>query len=59
MRGAYAVLTPCGQSHQFEESKVKVGPEEDPLKIGRAVARLKPAVDNAIFDCKVCSLHSC
>ncbi|GMR48127.1 hypothetical protein PMAYCL1PPCAC_18322 [Pristionchus mayeri] len=55
MRGAYAVLSPFGQSHAFEERKVKVGPEDDPLKIGRAVARLKPCQDNAIFDCKVLS----
>ncbi|GMS95808.1 hypothetical protein PENTCL1PPCAC_17983, partial [Pristionchus entomophagus] len=55
MRGAYAILSPCAQSHAFEERKVKVGPEDDPLKIGRAVARLKPCPDNAIFDCKVLS----
>ncbi|GMT24236.1 hypothetical protein PFISCL1PPCAC_15533 [Pristionchus fissidentatus] len=55
MRGAYAILSPFGQSHAFDERKAKVGPEDDPLKIGRAVARLKPVADNAIFDCKVLS----
>lgn len=33
--------------------RCRVGDAQDPLKIGRSVARLKPTGDNAIFDCKV------
>nr|CDJ89854.1 Forkhead-associated domain containing protein [Haemonchus contortus] len=55
MHGPYVVLSPIAKSHPFEERRVHVGPDEDPLKIGRAVARLKAAKDNAIFDCKVLS----
>lgn len=53
MHGPYVVLSPIAKSHPFEERRAHVGPDEDPLKIGRAVARLKAAKDNAIFDCKV------
>ncbi|KHJ97093.1 FHA domain protein [Oesophagostomum dentatum] len=55
MHGPYVVLSPIAKSHPFEERRAHVGPDEDPLKIGRAVARLKAAKDNAIFDCKVLS----
>ncbi|CAI4228360.1 unnamed protein product [Auanema sp. JU1783] len=55
MRGPYVILSPITKSHPFDERKAKVGPDDDPLKIGRAVARLKPSHDNAIFDCKVLS----
>lgn len=55
MHGPYVVLSPIAKSHPFEERRVHVGSDEDPLKIGRAVARLKAAKDNAIFDCKVLS----
>ncbi|VDL63089.1 unnamed protein product [Nippostrongylus brasiliensis] len=55
MQGPYVVLSPIAKSHPFEERRVHVGSDEDPLKIGRAVARLKAAKDNAIFDCKVLS----
>ncbi|VDM60498.1 unnamed protein product [Angiostrongylus costaricensis] len=53
MHGPYVVLSPIAKSHPFEERRVHVGSDDDPLKIGRAVARLKAAKDNAIFDCKV------
>ncbi|CAD6196231.1 unnamed protein product [Caenorhabditis auriculariae] len=55
MHGPLVVLAPIAKSHPFEERRAKVGTEEDPLKIGRAVARIKAAKDNAIFDCKVLS----
>uniref|UniRef100_A0A0K0DGT6 FHA domain-containing protein n=1 Tax=Angiostrongylus cantonensis TaxID=6313 RepID=A0A0K0DGT6_ANGCA len=55
MHGPYVVLSPIAKSHPFEERRVHVGSDDDPLKIGRAVARLKAAKDNAIFDCKVLS----
>uniref|UniRef100_A0A914VGV3 FHA domain-containing protein n=1 Tax=Plectus sambesii TaxID=2011161 RepID=A0A914VGV3_9BILA len=54
--GPYAVFTPCVQSHAFEERRTPLPcQEEHAIKIGRSVARLKPNVDNAIFDCKVLS----
>ncbi|KAJ1364463.1 hypothetical protein KIN20_024563 [Parelaphostrongylus tenuis] len=55
MHGPYVVFSPIAKSHPFEERRVHVGSDDDPLKIGRAVARLKAAKDNAIFDCKVLS----
>ncbi|VDK85330.1 unnamed protein product [Litomosoides sigmodontis] len=56
MRCPYAILTACSQSHAFEERRFAVpNSEEDAMKIGRSVARLKPSSDNAIFDCKVLS----
>lgn len=51
---AYAVFTPCQQSHTFEDRRIPFLSEE-PIKIGRAVAKLRPCPDNAIFDCKVLS----
>lgn len=50
---AYAVFTPCQQSHPFDDRRVPFG--DEPVKIGRAVAKLRPSLDNAIFDCKVLS----
>ncbi|CAJ0938854.1 unnamed protein product, partial [Mesorhabditis belari] len=55
MKGPMIILNPCAQSHPFDERRCRVGNAQDPLKIGRSVARLKPATDNAIFDCKVLS----
>jgi len=52
----YATFTPCQQSHAFDDRRIPfplVGDEQ--VKIGRAVAKLRPCVDNAIFDCKVLS----
>lgn len=51
---AHANFTPCQQSHAFEDRRIPVSSEE-PVKIGRAVAKLRPCTDNAIFDCKVLS----
>lgn len=54
MRCPYAILTACSQSHAFQERRFAVpNSEEEAMKIGRSVARLKPSSDNAIFDCKV------
>uniref|UniRef100_A0A915ICW6 Sarcolemmal membrane-associated protein n=1 Tax=Romanomermis culicivorax TaxID=13658 RepID=A0A915ICW6_ROMCU len=50
---AYAVFTPCQQSHPFEDRRIPFAEEQ--IKIGRAVAKLKPGSNNAIFDCKVLS----
>ncbi|KAI9561754.1 hypothetical protein GHT06_012715 [Daphnia sinensis] len=39
-------------SHPFQERNLSL---ESAMKVGRSVARVKPAVNNAIFDCKVLS----
>lgn len=39
-------------SHPFQERSI---PLNEPVKVGRAVARLKALPNNAIFDCKVLS----
>lgn len=39
-------------SHPFQERHISI---QDPIKIGRSVARAHPAPTNAIFDCKVLS----
>lgn len=39
-------------SHPFQERRVSLS---EPSKIGRSVARARPAVNNAVFDCKVLS----
>ena len=39
-------------SHPFQERCI---PLNEPVKVGRAVARLKALTNNAIFDCKVLS----
>ncbi|CAB3406618.1 unnamed protein product [Caenorhabditis bovis] len=48
-------LIPTPKSHQFEPRRIRVGPETEPVKIGRAVGRIQAAKDNAVFDCKVLS----
>ncbi|CDH93063.1 FHA domain-containing protein [Caenorhabditis elegans] len=47
------VATP--KSHPFEERRIKVNGSNDPVKIGRAVARIQATAENAVFDCKVLS----
>lgn len=46
------VLTCRFNSHPFQERNLIL---DQPVKIGRSVARAKPAANNAIFDCKVLS----
>ncbi|XP_034254852.1 sarcolemmal membrane-associated protein [Thrips palmi] len=46
------VLTCRFNSHHFQERNLIL---DQPVKIGRSVARAKPAANNAIFDCKVLS----
>lgn len=46
------VCYPKPNSHPFQERCI---PLNEQIKIGRAVARLKPLINNAIFDCKVLS----
>ncbi|KAE8742139.1 hypothetical protein FOCC_FOCC012346 [Frankliniella occidentalis] len=46
------VLTCRFNSHPFQERSLIL---DQPVKIGRSVARAKPAANNAIFDCKVLS----
>lgn len=49
---AMAVFTSRPNSHSFEERRV---PLTEPVKIGRSVAKSRPATNNCIFDCKVLS----
>lgn len=49
---AVAILECAPQSHPFEERNITL---TEPVKVGRSVARIRPAVGNAIFDCKVLS----
>ncbi|XP_078485812.1 uncharacterized protein LOC100179267 [Ciona intestinalis] len=42
----------CPNSHPFKDRQV---PLKEPTKIGRSVARSRPATNNAVFDCKVLS----
>ncbi|KAJ7377921.1 hypothetical protein OS493_025816 [Desmophyllum pertusum] len=49
---ATAVFTSRPNSHPFEERRV---PLTEPVKIGRSVAKSRPATNNCIFDCKVLS----
>ncbi|XP_061115159.1 sarcolemma associated protein b [Conger conger] len=49
---ALVVFISCQNSHPFQERHVCLGA---PVKIGRTVARSRPAENNAIFDCKVLS----
>uniref|UniRef100_A0A6P7GPS1 Sarcolemmal membrane-associated protein isoform X2 n=1 Tax=Diabrotica virgifera virgifera TaxID=50390 RepID=A0A6P7GPS1_DIAVI len=51
---AKAILTSRPNSHHFQERTLAL---DQPVKVGRAVARAKPAANNAIFDCKVLSRH--
>jgi pSer/pThr/pTyr-binding forkhead associated (FHA) protein len=56
MQGPMAILTPCSNSHPFDERRIQVTRDEErAIKFGRAVARFQPAQNNAIFDCKVLS----
>ncbi|RWS22465.1 sarcolemmal membrane-associated protein-like isoform X1, partial [Leptotrombidium deliense] len=52
LSAAKAMLICRPNSHPFQERKLII---DSQVKIGRAVARSKPNVDNAIFDCKVLS----
>ncbi|XP_062264991.1 sarcolemma associated protein a isoform X3 [Platichthys flesus] len=52
MPSALAVFTCRPNSHPFQERHVYL---EEPVKIGRSVARCRPAQNNATFDCKVLS----
>lgn len=49
---AVAILECAPLSHPFEERNITL---TEPVKVGRSVARIRPAVGNAIFDCKVLS----
>ncbi|XP_077582264.1 sarcolemma associated protein a isoform X6 [Stigmatopora nigra] len=52
MPSALAVFTCRPNSHPFQERHVYL---DEPVKIGRSVARCRPAQNNATFDCKVFS----
>ncbi|XP_044158188.1 sarcolemmal membrane-associated protein isoform X1 [Bufo gargarizans] len=52
MPSAFAIFTCRPNSHPFQERHVYL---DDPVKIGRSVARCRPAQNNATFDCKVLS----
>ncbi|XP_064631872.1 sarcolemmal membrane-associated protein-like isoform X3 [Lineus longissimus] len=49
---AISIFTCRPNSHPFQERQI---PMHEPVKIGRSVARARPAPNNAIFDCKVLS----
>lgn len=51
---AKAILTCRPNSHNFQERTLIL---DQPVKVGRSVARAKPTSNNAIFDCKVLSRH--
>uniref|UniRef100_H2YEG9 Sarcolemmal membrane-associated protein n=1 Tax=Ciona savignyi TaxID=51511 RepID=H2YEG9_CIOSA len=42
----------CPNSHPFKDRHILL---KEPTKIGRSVARSRPATNNAVFDCKVLS----
>ncbi|XP_059925568.1 sarcolemma associated protein a isoform X6 [Gadus macrocephalus] len=52
MPSALAVFACRPNSHAFQERHVYL---DEPVKIGRSVARCRPAQNNATFDCKVLS----
>ncbi|XP_041130705.1 sarcolemmal membrane-associated protein-like isoform X3 [Polyodon spathula] len=52
MPSALAVFTCRPNSHSFQERHVYL---DEPVKIGRSVARCRPVQNNATFDCKVLS----
>ncbi|KAM6928459.1 sarcolemma associated protein a isoform 5-T5 [Xenentodon cancila] len=52
MPSALAVFASRPNSHPFQERHVYL---DEPVKIGRSVARCRPAQNNATFDCKVLS----
>lgn len=47
-----AILTSRPNSHPFQERNLSL---DQAIKVGRSVARCRPATSNAIFDCKVLS----
>lgn len=47
-----AILTSRPNSHPFQERHLIL---DQAIKVGRSVARCRPAISNAIFDCKVLS----
>ncbi|CAC5412997.1 Sarcolemmal membrane-associated protein [Mytilus coruscus] len=49
---AVAILSCQPNSHPFRERHISL---HEPVKIGRSVARARPANNNGIFDCKVLS----
>jgi hypothetical protein len=49
---ALAILSCRQNSHPFQERHITL---LEPMKIGRSVARARPAPNNGIFDCKVLS----
>jgi len=49
---ALAVIQCRPNSHPFQERNISL---HEPVKVGRSVARARPAPNNAIFDCKVLS----
>ncbi|XP_030745315.1 sarcolemmal membrane-associated protein-like isoform X2 [Sitophilus oryzae] len=51
---AKAILACRPNSHPFQDRTLTL---DQPVKIGRSVARAKPTPTNAIFDCKVLSRH--
>lgn len=51
---AKAVLICRPNSHPFQERTLCL---DQPIKVGRSVARARAAPNNAIFDCKVLSRH--
>lgn len=54
MNAARAVLISRPNSHPFQERDLSL---DQPVKVGRSVARARAANSNAIFDCKVLSRH--
>uniref|UniRef100_A0A8D0CFA5 Sarcolemmal membrane-associated protein n=1 Tax=Scleropages formosus TaxID=113540 RepID=A0A8D0CFA5_SCLFO len=52
MPSALAVFTCRPNSHAFQERHVYL---DEPVRIGRSVARCRPTLNNATFDCKVLS----
>lgn len=52
MPSALAVFACRPNSHPFQDRHVYL---DEPVKIGRSVARCRPAQNNATFDCKVLS----
>ncbi|XP_014380210.1 sarcolemmal membrane-associated protein isoform X4 [Alligator sinensis] len=52
MPSALAIFACRPNSHPFQERHVYL---DEPVKIGRSVARCRPAQNNATFDCKVLS----
>lgn len=54
MPAAKAILICRPNSHQFQDRTLTLN---QPVKVGRSVAKAKPTRNNAIFDCKVLSRH--